>query len=270
MPQKGHPYANRLGYIQHMSVLESRRLALPSVAFALSAGFLAIGTLSLGLHVNGSELHPPRAQPALLSGLARAIDGDTIELAGQRVRLEGIDAPEAGQTCPGRHAGGSPGGWRCGQAATAALGRLIEGRHVSCEHHGQDRYGRLIATCFADHSDIGAEMVRNGHAWAFVKYSATYIDEEAAARRTKRGIWASRQPSLPAWQYRARRWQSAEQRAPDGCAIKGNISRRGGRIYHTPWSPWYKKVRVDLAKGERWFCDEAQAVAAGWRPARTR
>lgn len=253
-----------------MSVIQSCRLASPSVAFALSAGFLAIGTMSLALYVSGSELRPPQVQPALVSGLARVIDGDTLDLAGRRVRLEGIDAPEAGQTCPNRADGGSLGTWRCGQAATAALAGLVQGRRVSCHRHDRDRYGRLIATCFVDQRDIGAEMVRNGHAWAFVKYSTTYIDEEAAARGSKRGIWASQRPPQPAWQYRARRWARAEQRAPDGCAIKGNISKRGGRIYHTPWSPWYSKVRIDPAKGERWFCDEAQALAAGWRPARMR
>jgi hypothetical protein len=49
--------------------------------------------------------------------------------------------------------------------------------------------------------------------------------------------------------------------------IKGNITN-GGRIYHMPWSPWYEKVRIETTKGERWFCNENEAVAAGWRPVR--
>jgi hypothetical protein len=58
----------------------------------------------------------------------------------------------------------------------------------------------------------------------------------------------------------------AEQQAPDGCAIKGNITENG-HIYHMPWSPWYGRVKVDPAQGERWFCSEAEAKSAGWRSA---
>ena len=69
-----------------------------------------------------------------------------------------------------------------------------------------------------------------------------------------------------AWEFRAHRWAGAEQDAPKGCAIKGNVTAHG-RIYHMPWSPWYGKIRIDEAKGKRWFCTEAEALAAGWRPA---
>ena len=51
-----------------------------------------------------------------------------------------------------------------------------------------------------------------------------------------------------------------------GCLIKGNVSDRG-RIYHLPGSDAYDKVRIDPGKGERWFCTEDEARAAGWRPA---
>ncbi|MDN5568676.1 MAG: thermonuclease family protein, partial [Paracoccus sp. (in: a-proteobacteria)] len=52
--------------------------------------------------------------------------------------------------------------------------------------------------------------------------------------------------------------------------IKGNISGSGERIYHTPWSSDYGRTKIDEAKGERWFCDEAEAVAEGWRASRSR
>ena len=70
----------------------------------------------------------------------------------------------------------------------------------------------------------------------------------------------------PAWLFREKHWAGAEQAAPKGCAIKGNVTAHG-HIYHMPWSPWYGKVKVDAAKGERWFCSESEAMAAGWRPA---
>jgi hypothetical protein len=53
-----------------------------------------------------------------------------------------------------------------------------------------------------------------------------------------------------------------------GCGVKGNISATGERIYHTPGQQYYSKTRINLLKGERWFCSEAAASAAGWRKAR--
>ena len=49
------------------------------------------------------------------------------------------------------------------------------------------------------------------------------------------------------------------------CVIKGNISSKGERIYHVPGGRYYDATVIDTAKGERWFCSEAEAVAAGWR-----
>ena len=99
------------------------------------------------------------AVPALadITGPARIIDGDTIEIAGQRIRLNGIDAPESRQTCV---ADGVT--WPCGQSATAALAEFIGGMPVRCEGQGSDRYGRTIATCYVQGEDIEAWLVLNG------------------------------------------------------------------------------------------------------------
>jgi hypothetical protein len=137
---------------------------------------------------------------------------------------------------------------------------------VTCDGHERDNYGRLIATCISAGRNINAEMVRRGYAWAFVKYSADFADEQRQAQAARAGIWAAGNPGDPPWVYRQARWARATEAAPEGCAIKGNVSR-GGRIYHVPWSPWYDKVSISPDRGERWFCDEAEAVAAGWRPA---
>jgi len=195
-----------------------------------------------------------------LAGTARVIDGDTIEIAGRHVRLEGIDAPEIAQTC-GRRLFGT---WACGKAAGAALEKLVSGQNVACESRGIDKYDRMLGVCFAAGRDINAEMVREGFAWAFVKYSQSYVREETEARAQHLGIWQGE--AEPAWVYREKRWAGAEEAAPQGCAIKGNVTEHGN-IYHMPWSPWYGKVKIDAAKGERWFCTEAEAMSAGWRPA---
>ncbi|MCT7377311.1 hypothetical protein [Chelativorans salis] len=53
-----------------------------------------------------------------------------------------------------------------------------------------------------------------------------------------------------------------------GCDIKGNINRTGERIYHVPGQEYYSATWINVAGGERWFCSEAEARAAGWRRAR--
>jgi endonuclease YncB( thermonuclease family) len=225
------------------------------VAFALAAG----------LSFTASPSHAPArsgGDTGGLSGSVRVIDGDTIVVNDTRVRLEGIDAPESSQTCKRKWVGS----WSCGSAATAALEKLVEGKTVSCEARGLDKYGRTLGVCFADGKDINALMVRQGYAWAFVKYSTSYVQEEAAAKAEGIGIWQGE--AIPAWEYRAQRWAGAEPQAPEGCAIKGNITKNG-KIYHMPWSPWYAQVRIEPDKGKRWFCTEAEALAAGWRPVQT-
>lgn len=220
--------------------------------FSIGLGaFYGASAATLGVHAT------------IVTGPARVVDGDTIDIGGERVRLEGIDTPEVGQTCPRRWIGT----WKCGLKATLALRKLVAGRMVRCEGSEFGRYGRLLGTCFVEGRNINAHMVRTGYAWAFVKYSTRYVVEERAARAEKIGIWSGRNAHA-AWEFRARRWARAEQVAPQGCAIKGNISGSGGKIYHAPWSPWYDKVIIDLNRGERWFCSERDAKAAGWRAAR--
>ena len=199
---------------------------------------------------------------ATITGQARVVDGDTIVVGRVRIRLEGIDAPETGQTCTTR-AGEV---WPCGRKATAELAHMIGDRAVSCEDRGLDKYRRVLAVCRAGDVDVNAEMVRRGYAWAFVRYSRDYVALEAQARAAGIGIWSGE--ATPAWDYRRESWQAAEPAAPAGCAIKGNVTAHG-RIYHLPWSPWYGKVKMDGDRGKRWFCSEAEALAAGWRPAKT-
>ncbi|WP_395517728.1 thermonuclease family protein [Pseudorhizobium flavum] len=193
-----------------------------------------------------------------LSGIPSIVDGDTIDLQAIRIRLHGIDAPEAGQKCNEAPRGT----WQCGEAAMDRLEELAKGR-VTCRGHEYDDYGRLIATCYrSDGTDINKTLVAEGLAWAFRKYSEDYAAEEDQARSQKIGIWQA--DTQTAWDYRTAKWQVAEQESPDGCPIKGNISK-GGQIYHAPWSPWYNKTKVSLEKGERWFCTEREAIDAGWR-----
>jgi len=127
-----------------------------------------------------------RAATVVLNGVARVIDGDTLELQGERVRLHGIDAPETHQRCRDPH-----GQWyACGQQATARLRSGIGNRPVTCTVSTRDRYGRVIGVCHADGVDLNARLVREGLALAYRRYSSDYIAEEAQARAGRHGVWA--------------------------------------------------------------------------------
>ena len=128
-------------------------------------------------------------------GEARIIDGDTVEIDGERIRLHGIDAPESRQTCGiiGQE-------WRCGESATLALIDETNGQPVTCKGKNRDRYGRLIAVCYAGTDDLNAWMVREGWAVAYRRYSKDYVDEEVEARAAGRGVW--RGDFMLPWKWR--------------------------------------------------------------------
>ena len=130
-----------------------------------------------------------------LSGFARVVDGDTLKIRGTQVRLYGIDAPERAQRC---RAGERP--WPCGRDAARALSRRIGGRTVVCEERDRDRYGRTVGVCRAGGEDLNASMAAAGWAFAYRRYSLTYLPEEWAAKAADRGIW--RGDVVPPWDWR--------------------------------------------------------------------
>ena len=204
----------------------------------------------------------PTSAGADFTGRATVIDGDTIDIHGQRIRLFGIDAPESGQECRL-----SDRTYACGVIAAGALKDLTAGIEVRCEEEDVDRYGRIVATCYDDHGfDINRNMVYTGWALAYREYSSRYIEVEEGARKAQRGLW--RGEFVPPWEWRKGQRLEATVEETDDCRIKGNISSNGDRIYHIPGGRFYDRTRIDPAKGERWFCSEAEAEAAGWRRSR--
>ena len=125
------------------------------------------------------------AEPRRIVGVAAVIDGDTIEIHGERIRLFGIDAPESRQEC--RRGDGVR--WRCGQQAALALQDHIGRRTVTCVQDDVDRYGRSVCHCDVSGEDIGGWLVSQGWAVAYVRFSHRYVADENAARAAHAGIW---------------------------------------------------------------------------------
>lgn len=131
-------------------------------------------------------------------GAARLIDADTLDIDGTRIRLHGIDAPEADQRCMGRNGARVD----AGAQAREALSRLIAGREVACTATDTDRYGRTVATCSVAETDLNATLVREGWAFAYRRYSEAYVADEAQARNASAGLWAL--SCDKPWDYRRR------------------------------------------------------------------
>ncbi len=117
-------------------------------------------------------------------GKAKVIDGDTIHINKNKIRLHAIDAPETNQLCNKNSKV-----WNCGLESTKFLKELIGNNKIECITKGKDRYNRFIGICYKDNLDLNSAMVLNGWAIAYRYYSKDYIEEEEEAKRDKKGIW---------------------------------------------------------------------------------
>lgn len=199
------------------------------------------------------------SRDGIVTGRASAVTGDTLRVSGKILRLAGIDAPVPGQTCS--KSNGKK--WPCAAAARSALERLVHRQRISCEQQTASDGGQGLAHCRAGQIDIAQELVRRGHVFASDKIGKPYASEEESAKSEQAGIWQGQVDHPDTW--RTKVWDEAKRAAPDGCPIKGLV-RSEGRIYAMPWSDGYNGRALRPVKGERWFCSEDEARAAGFRP----
>lgn len=218
---------------------------------------------------------PAVVQAQSISGVAKAVDGDTLEFSGTRVRLLGIDAPELKQICSK-----DTGEWACGTDAMAALAQMIDGAEIVCSGSETDVYGRLMAICRRDGLDLGLAMIEAGLATSLPNGGSEYAAAESLRKTHRVGLWAGEFQSPAEWREANPRETTAQPKRPItraaskarqapsgrsyrnrfGCAIKGNRSQRGEWIYHLPGQHYYDDTRP-----EELFCTEAQAQRAGYR-----
>jgi endonuclease YncB( thermonuclease family) len=196
---------------------------------------------------------------AEMSGAAHVIDGDSLRIGQQEMRLQGIDAPEGRQHCKvkGRD-------WLCGRAAAETLGFLLTNTEIRCTWSETDRYQRALVTCFRDDTNINAMMVEVGMALAYRRHSLAYIDQEEIARAGERGIWDSE--FIAPWDWRQQ--DREEQAKHANCPVKGNVNRQQQKIYHVRGWRDYARVKMRSDEGDTCFESEGDARAAGFRAAK--
>ena len=235
--------------------------ALAAIALIFVGGPMLSSGSSSSHSMTGANLIPTIMAPKSESGLtgrATAISGDLIRVNTQLIRLTGIEAPEPKQPC----LRGNGRRWNCGASARAALDKLVRGKTVVCTASGEDSDGRTLASCKADEADVAETLVRGGHVFAASGLFASYSSAESQAHSEQLGIWQGE--SIRPKEWRDQIWEDAKRNAPEGCPIKG-YARASDRIYTMPWSNDYHGAKVRTVKGDRWFCSEDEARAAGFK-----
>lgn len=154
--------------------------------YLATAVFVAMLTASVAWIDRNNSTH--------ISAVARVVDGDSLEMDGQKIRLVGIDAPELNQICQVNQAD-----YSCGQKARNHLRSLIgDSEKIDCAGEGNDKYNRLLAECFVGKLSLNAEMVKNGWAVSYGEFG--WI--ERRARKEKLGLWAGEFDDPSDWRAR--------------------------------------------------------------------
>jgi endonuclease YncB( thermonuclease family) len=153
--------------------------------------WLAAGGVLFLLALTAREVERRLGVPAEVAGFGEAVDGDSLLVAGWKVRLKGIDAPELAQWCVNR-AGRD---YACGVEAKTWLRQRLNRGAVACRVDGKDRYDRLLAFCRVGTEELNAGLVRAGLAVAYGSFEA----EEQEASTARRGLWAGQFEAPSAW-----------------------------------------------------------------------
>lgn len=193
-------------------------------------------------------------QAAVIQGkVVHIADGDTLTIliAGNeqvKIRLAGIDTPEKAQPY--------------GNRAKQALAALTFQKQASVDVQTKDRYGRSVGRVYVQGVDVNAELVKQGMAWVYRKYTndQRLYALEAEAKQAKRGLWASDNPIEP-WL-----WRKGKRTVESNPAlVKGTIiGNKNSNVYHLPECPSYEKV---AERNRVLFATEALAEANGFRKA---
>jgi endonuclease YncB( thermonuclease family) len=187
----------------------------------------------------------PKAAP--MTGVASVIDGDTIEIHGQRIRFNGIDAPESRQYCDDAKGFEYP----CGRRSAEALDSfLAASRPVACIFVTWDRYHRFVADCRrADGASVAAWMVEHGQALDWPRYSnGAYAPQQAKAKAARLGLWVGKFEAP--WDWRASHGDGGlHRRASRSASLVASRSRRAAAFRASPGGTARKSAPVKTPIG---------------------
>lgn len=264
-----------------MSSLRTRLIYDRRLRIALLSCFAALIILSvIAAFIFASQQNTTSTKEEGVFRVVNIIDGDTIRVRRgtsiEKIRLIGIDTPE---TVDSRV------DVQCyGPEATQYLKQKLENKEVvlisDVTQGDTDKYGRLLRYVSLGGEDVGLDLIRNGYAKEYTyekaySYQSAYRDAQILAKSSKLGVWSdkcssndgkSSQDSQPQINPVITPEAKPAESSISNCNIKGNISYYDGKkIYHVPGQKYYESTQIDESAGERWFCSEAEAQAAGWR-----
>ncbi len=236
-------------------MINRRKISIAAMTAILVAGGYGGYTI-----IKEKELEGLRTSNVPMYEVARVIDGDTFELAdGDRVRLIGSNSPEKGECFF--------------EESKNALKELIEGKEVELRKDvtTMDEFGRLLryvilpnASTVKDNILVSEYMVENGYAILQnnshnMLYYRILINKRDEAIKMERGMWSVCDYAI------SERSQTDAPAPSEQCSIKGNISMNNfGKTYFMDGCINYTNVKVDLERGEEYFCSEEEAVEAGF------
>lgn len=257
-----------MGYLRDRLLFDRKlRLVFSAIAFLLICAIACVPIVN----INFSDVDNYAIG---LYEVVEVIDGDTIKVKIgndlKSVRLIGIDTPE---TVDSRT------DVQCyGEEASAYLKNKLTNKAVELfadkTQDDTDKYDRLLRYASLDGADVGLELVENGYAKEYTYEKAynkqkQYQEAQEKAKNSKLGLWGEKciaKEEQKEGKKEETKGDSSAVTDRSKCVIKGNISYYGGKkIYHMPGQKYYDSTTIDTNKGERWFCTEAEAQAAGWR-----
>jgi micrococcal nuclease len=231
----------------------NKKITIPIVALA----GIALGWL---LYWSGTPTNSPNQHSVLVTSI---VDGDTFRIeGGEKVRILGIDTPERDECYFGE--------------AREFLHKLIDNKYVRLDKDIEDRdkYGRLLRYVFIekenqDNELVNETLVREGYAFDYYispnkRYKDLFVSAREEAKRENRGLWAECNYREEDTNPRSR----DDKPDNDECVIKANVSEKGyGKTYLLPGCDNYDRVKIDISKGENYFCSEIEAQALGFTKA---
>lgn len=199
-------------------------------------------TACMSLFVLGSALWSLAAEAETVVGVGRAVSGDLIEVGSEVFFLNGIVVPTDEK------------------GSRTRMTELVANQQVVCEVQTITQGSHRTAMCSIDGNDVSSQMVRSGLAIAYPENGVDLSPLQTAARDERMGIWAGGEFERLATDM------ASGSASPRDCTIKGNKGHRApyDLRYHMPDTAYYGRTRINPRQGEKWFCSEDDAKAAGF------